>query len=316
VGWIIVPLKLDGWVSHLKNLSTFMSEREPLAEGTMDRIPNIEGKLRPIGISLGFVLIGTVGILDFLTGYEVSFSLFYVIPISSVTWLVGRQSGLIASLISACVWFAADAATGHSYSGHLIPIWNTLIRLSFFVIVTLLLSALKTAMQREKELARTDNLTGAVNSRLFFQLAQMEIDRLQRYEHPLTLAYIDLDDFKAVNDRFGHATGDEALRTVVSCAKRVLRRTDVIARLGGDEFAVLLPETNGEAARLAIPKLQRSLTKEMRFNNWPITFSIGVLTCNASPGTPDELLRMADEAMYSAKREDKNAVNYSMYPPQ
>ena len=279
----------------------------------MNLLANLEKPSRPLVISLGFVIIGAIGLSDFLTGYEFAFSLFYVIPITFVTWLMGRRCGIVASLTSAIVWFGADAATGHPYSHPLIPVWNSLIRLSFFVIITLLLSTARNAMEREKELARTDSLTGAVNSRLFYELAQMEIDRSQRYEHPFTIAYIDLDNFKTVNDQFGHPIGDQVLRTVVCYTKAHLRKTDVIARLGGDEFALLLPETGQESARVAISKLQSGLLKEMRKNNWPITFSIGVLMCSIAPLTAEELVRRVDELMYSAKHDSKNAIRYSTY---
>jgi len=279
----------------------------------MNFLANLEKRSQPFKLLLGFSLIGAIGILDFLTGYEFAFSLFYVIPISFVTWLLGRQPGITASLASAFVWLGADTASGHPYSHPLIPIWNSIIRFSFFLIVTLLLSALRTATEHERELARTDNLTGAVNSRLFFELLQMEIERSQRYEHPFTLAYVDLDNFKTVNDLFGHSAGVQALRIVVGYAKKNLRKIDVIARLGGDEFALLLPETGQESAQVTISKLQSGLLEEMRQNNWPITFSIGVLTCSPSSLGMDELIKMADELMYSVKRGSKNAINYASY---
>jgi diguanylate cyclase (GGDEF)-like protein len=262
---------------------------------------------------LEFALIGAIGILDFLTGYELAFSLFYVIPISLATWLLGQRHGITISLASALVWLGVDMASGHIYSNPFIPIWNTLIRLSFFVIIALLLSALKTAMEREKELAHTDYLTGAANSRLFFELVQMEIDRSQRYEHPFTLVYIDLDNFKTVNDQFGHPIGDRVLRTVVNYAKKNLRKIDVIARLGGDELALLLPQTNPESARVTLSKLQAGLLEEMQQNKWPITFSVGALTCSLPPPSSDELVRMADALMYSVKHGSKNAIKYSTY---
>jgi diguanylate cyclase (GGDEF)-like protein len=271
-------------------------------------------KLRkPLHILAGFLLIALIGVADFLTGYELAFSVFYVLPISIVTWLIGQWCGIIASFASALVWLGADVASGHPYSNPLIPIWNSLIRLSSFIIITLLISAVKSAMEREKELGRIDSLTEAVNSRFFFELAQIEIDRLQRYKHPFTLIYIDLDNFKIANDQFGHSTGDQVLRTIVSYAKEHLRRTDVVARLGGDEFALLMPETSQESACVAISKLQSGLLGEMRRNNWPITFSIGVLTCNTAPRTIDELVRMADRLMYTAKRDRKNTIRYSTY---
>ncbi len=139
------------------------------------------------------------------------------------------------------------------------------------------------------------------------------MDRFRRYEHPFTLAYIDLDNFKTVNDQFGHAAGDQVLLTVVNSLKNTMRSTDTIARLGGDEFALLLPETNQDAACVAFTKFQTGLPEQMRQNNWPVTFSIGALTCQTNMDSPDELVKMADELMYSAKHNGKNALIFSTY---
>ena len=309
----------------------------------MNFLSSLEKQSKPFWIVAGFALIGGVGILDFLTGYELAFSLFYLIPVALIAWLTSRRLGIVVcsgtvfvlyamilkdvlpaalghilvasflSLVSAIVWFIADIAAGSLYSHPFIYVWNTLIHLSFFVITALLLSTLRKVLEREREIAHIDYLTGAINSRLFYDFAQMEIDRIQRYEHPFTLAYIDLDNFKVVNDSFGHSVGDQALRTVVSATKKYLRKTDVVARLGGDEFVLLLPETNQESARVVLSKIQSGLLEEMRQNNWPITFSIGVLTCSAAPHTTDELVRMADELMYSVKHNGKNGIKYSVY---
>jgi diguanylate cyclase (GGDEF)-like protein len=279
----------------------------------MNFLSIFEERSKPFWIIVGFALIGGVGILDFLTGYELAFSEFYLIPVSLVTWRTSRRLGILASLTSALVWLIADIAAGNSYSHPFIYAWNTLLRLSFFLIIVFLLSALRRGLEREKELARTDYLTGAANARLFDDLVQMEIDRFQRYGHPFTLVYMDLDNFKTVNDRFGHSVGDQVLRTVVGSARQYLRKTDVVARLGGDEFALLLPETNPESARVALSKIQSGCLEEMRQNNWPVTFSMGALTCLAAPLKTNELLRMTDELMYSVKRNGKNAIQYASY---
>lgn len=279
----------------------------------MSIFAHIEEQSQLLKILLGVAIIGVIGILDFLTGYEFSFSLFYVIPISLMTWLMGQGAGVMASIASAFVWLGADLASGHPYSHPFIPVWNSLIRLSFFFIITVLFSKVRSAMKREEELARIDNLTGAVNSRQFLELIQMEIDRQQRYGSPFSLAYIDLDNFKSVNDQFGHPAGDQVLRTFVGYAKKNLRKTDVIARLGGDEFALLLPETNQEHVHTAISNLHSGLLEEMQRNNWPITFSTGVLTCSAAPPKTEELVRITDELMYSVKRDGKNAIRYAHY---
>jgi diguanylate cyclase (GGDEF)-like protein len=261
---------------------------------------------------LGFTLIGVIGTLDILTGYEMAFSIFYVMPISFAGWLMGRRIGILASLVSTFIWLLTDLS-GHIYANPIVPLWNTLVRLTFFCFVALLLSALKSSMEHEKALARTDYLTGAGNLRFFLELLQKEIDRSLRYKHPFTLIYVDLDNFKAVNDQFGHVVGDEVLRSLVTYITTHVRKTDVLARLGGDEFALLLPETTQESARVALTKLHGGLLEEMHQNKWPITFSIGVLTCSAPLLKADELVRMADELMYSVKYGGKNAITYSTY---
>jgi diguanylate cyclase (GGDEF)-like protein len=168
-------------------------------------------------------------------------------------------------------------------------------------------------LEREKNIARTDDLTGTANRRSFFETAGLEIERSKRYPHPYTVAYIDLDELKTVNDRFGHRVGDEVLCAMVDRIHSELRKTDVLARLGGDEFALLLPETGQEAARVAISKIQSSLADEMRKNNWAVTFSIGVITCLQASITTDELVKRADAAMYAVKKNGKNGVLYSVY---
>ncbi len=279
----------------------------------MNLLASLETQNKPKILFLGLVLTCVIGITDYLSGNELSFSVFYVLPISLIAWFTNKRYGLGISLISALVWLIAEIATREPYSSSLIPVWNTLIRLTFYVIITLLLSALREAVKRESELARIDYLTGAVNLRFFTNLAQMEIDRFQRYQHPFTLAYMDLDNFKTVNDKFGHAAGDQVLRTVASAVKGRMRITDIFARLGGDEFVLLLPETNQDSARSAVSKIHNGLMKEMKCNGWPLTFSIGVLTCEVAPPSTSALVKMADELMYSVKHEHKDAVKYSVF---
>ena len=261
---------------------------------------------------LGFIVVICIGGADILTGSELAFSVFYLIPIGVVTWFSGRNPGLFISLVSAVMWFLADDLSGQSYSQPLIRYWNTAVRFGFFVVVTILLPVLR-ALEREKSLARTDYLTGIANRRHFFELAQTELERSQRYQHPITLAYIDLDNFKIVNDQWGHKTGDKLLCAVVDRAKSQLRGTDTIARLGGDEFVLLLPETDQVAAKMVIPKIHNILTDEMRLNGWPVTFSIGVLTCLDTQIPMDELIKRADGLMYFVKRTGKNAIAYEVF---
>lgn len=121
-----------------------------------------------------------------------------------------------------------------------------------------------------------------------------------------------------MNDRFGHATGDELLRTVADTIRTRLRRVDSVARLGGDEFAVLLPETGAEAARGVVEQVRGGLADAMRTHAWPVTVSIGALTCVTAPESADALIRRVDDLMYAVKHGDKDGVMYGTYelPPQ
>ena len=162
-------------------------------------------------------------------------------------------------------------------------------------------------------LARVDPLTGAANQRSFYELAQREIERSRRYKYPFTLGYFDLDDFKAINDQFGHKVGDEILRAVVKYATGRLRKTDLFARLGGDEFAFLLVETGPELAQTIVSKFQEDIFLRIQENNRPVTFSIGALTCVDASLALEEILKMVDDLMYSVKREGKAGIKYSVY---
>jgi diguanylate cyclase (GGDEF)-like protein len=270
--------------------------------------PHLLKRLAWVGVGVVFTLL--LGGIDYLTGYELSFSLFYLAPISFVAWYGGKKAGVALSFLASLVWLVADVASRHYYSHVGVYFWNTAIRLGFFVIVALLLSALKAALDLERQLARTDSLTQATNSRYFVELVQKEIERASRYGRNFSLAYLDCDNFKAVNDQFGHSTGDEVLRVIVTDVSEQLRSTDVIGRLGGDEFAILFPETDQEAVQTVISRIQGDLLAEMENHEWGVTFSIGVLTCEGGACTSENLIKQVDNLMYSVKKDGKNGVRF------
>ena len=247
-----------------------------------------------------------LGIMDYLTGNEIDVSLFYLAPIVLVTWSVNQNLGLLISFVSGLSWLAAEYAAGLRYSTPSLYFWNTLIRTSFFVVVTYLVAELQKSRREERQAARTDFISGAANARYFYELLQREIDRLRRYPHPTTLVYIDIDNFKLVNDLFGHHVGDEVLRCIASELKSQLRNTDLIARLGGDEFAMLLPSTRHFEAQVVVSKIHAHLRETMRRRNWPVTFSMGSVTCVSAPHSAQQLVNMADELMYAVKNSTKD----------
>ena len=167
---------------------------------------------------------------------------------------------------------------------------------------------LQAALESEKNLSRVDFLTGIPNRRMFYQALTLEGKRSRRYGRPITLIYIDVDNFKYLNDQFGHATGDELLKTIGTTLETTVRSTDMAARLGGDEFAVLLPETDEPSAGVIVAKLRQNLEAAIGPKGWPVTFSFGVVTFPIALDSTEEMIKRADEFMYEAKRGGKSAV--------
>jgi diguanylate cyclase (GGDEF)-like protein len=257
-------------------------------------------------------MVAVIGNIDYWISWELYFFAFYLVPIFLGTWFVGRWAGIFTSLFGAVAWLVINVLSTHNYRHPLIPVWNAMIILSFFIVITYILTSLKKALEHEEELARTDYLTGVANRRLFFELAGAEINKAYRYHRPITLIYIDLDNFKTVNDFMGHNTGDRVLLLVAQTIKMNIRGSDVVTRLGGDEFAVMLPETGVNASAIVIDKIIKNLDEIMRHNNWPVTFSCGVYSFVSPPESVDVMVYKADQLMREAKQAGKNQIKYSI----
>jgi diguanylate cyclase (GGDEF)-like protein len=168
---------------------------------------------------------------------------------------------------------------------------------------------LQEVLESVTEMAHKDPLTGIANSRYFYEVATLELEMERRYNHPsLALAYLDIDDFKAVNDRHGHMVGDQLLRKVARIMSDEIRSVDVPARVGGDEFVILLPESDAEACMTAMRRLQSHLLRVMEENEWPVTVSIGVACYSSVPASVEEMVASADRLMYEVKNEGKNGI--------
>jgi diguanylate cyclase (GGDEF)-like protein len=211
---------------------------------------------------------------------------------------------------AAAVWLGADILAGNEYSHRAIPVWNSIVRLGFFVTVGGLTASIRRRLDDEEHLADTDSLTGLANARSFYEKVDAEIVRQKRYRNAFTLVYIDLDNFKAVNDRWGHEAGDDLLVNVARILQQNTRASDAAARLGGDEFAVLFPMTGANDAEAAVTVLQGRLDDCMTKNLWPVTFSVGVVTFVGAPRDVREAVKAADDRMYAAKRRGKNCISY------
>ena len=239
---------------------------------------------------------------------RISLLIFHFIPVIFATWCISMGAGVFFSFLSIAAWLTGDYFRfGSLYQG-LVQMINEAFTLAGFFFMVFILSKLRGVLERERELASRDSLTGIYNRRAFYDIAGSEIIRAERFTHPLSVAYIDLDNFKTVNDLMGHAAGDDLLCSVTDTISSNVRSIDIIARLGGDEFVVLFPETGSATAVAASEKIEKKLNDDMFQNNWPVTFSIGLVTFERPPDSVNELIQRSDALMYSAKQSGKNMI--------
>lgn len=167
--------------------------------------------------------------------------------------------------------------------------------------------------EQTRALSITDGLTNAYNHRYFQEYLTREVQRSARYSNPLSMVMVDIDNFKIFNDTYGHRQGDLILKSVVALLKKNYRETDFVARYGGEEFAVVLPETDALGAYIATERC-RVLLQKFKFPNMKkskslkVTVSCGVASYPKHAATKEQLISMADMAMYKAKKEGRNKV--------
>ncbi len=267
----------------------------------------LEKQRKPVLVMLGTLLLVLVSAGDYLThtiGW-LEFSPFYLVPVSFFTWFVGKRTGFAVAGTSVIIGFFI---TLRQIPGS-IAYWDLVIRFALYVSSTLMISQLKMLYDRERQLSRLDPLTKIENRRAFFEAASRAKSFSERNGVPLSIAYLDVDSFKQLNDRFGHRTGDKILTAAAVAIRKALRPTDLVARLGGDEFAVLLPATDRGAADLVLSRVRLEIDRAMQERGWPATVSIGAESFSAPFGSIPEMLQAADAAMYAVKQSKKGRLN-------
>lgn len=262
---------------------------------------------------IAVVLAILIGIAEFSLHESIDFSLLYLIPISLIVLLVGRIEGFALAVVSSLGFILIDYLL-NGWSVIYFTIINAAMRFGIFACFVILLYFLKEAHEREAILARRDSLTGVLNGRGFYEDIKYEVAKFNRENGVITLAYMDIDNFKTVNDTLGHNEGDMLLRLVASTIEKTVRSVDSVARLGGDEFAVLFPGMNENNTKKIISRIKEILDEQAIQNKLPISFSMGVVTFNKLPSSIDEMIKIADEHMYAVKNNGKNNVDYYIYP--
>jgi diguanylate cyclase (GGDEF)-like protein len=256
-------------------------------------------------------LVAAVGAVEISLGFETSLLALYALPIALAAWGAMPRTAYVLAAVAVALPTPFAVLSGDAIGGAVI--WSVSSNFVLLGIIVLLLSTLRRRLSDEAAFAATDALTGLLNRGSFIARLDGELTRAARYGRAFTLAYVDLDNFKAVNDLEGHDAGDELLRRTADALRSSTRQTDVLGRLGGDEFAVVLPEITGGATGSVLENLRKQLIRAMAKGGWPVTFSIGAVTFETPIDTSRDALRVADEAMYRVKRSGKDGIHHLVW---
>jgi len=258
---------------------------------------------------------------DYVTGPTVSLTIGYLFVDCFAAWTLRERAGIGVVLFSIALGstvngFGVLPAADPVGLPAAIAVWNTVTRAAGAVLIVLMVAALRHTIDGERWRASTDHLTRSLNGGAFRSQIERVAHTGRRQRATLLLLYMDLDGFKAVNDRHGHAAGDVVLRRFADEARARMRPGDLFARLGGDEFCAFLAIERGAAPEQVAESLHARLSEALRSTGHAVTCSMGAVVIDAAAAADTErLIGLADEAMLEVKRNGKNAIRIAFDTP-
>lgn len=267
-------------------------------------------------ITLALVaFVAALGYVDHVSGPEIGSALFYLVPILIAAYYLRLPSVIAIVLCSSAAWFVVEYISLPERETW-IAAWNGMSSLAIFGLVGFLVvrvrsdqgmkaalnARLRALLHNETQVARTDGLTGLPNSRYFMESLNTQVSRRDSSSRSLCVLYIDLDNFKQVNDQYSHSAGDDVLARFAQLLRATLRAGDLPARLGGDEFAVILDGQDSQAAKAIGERLVAGMAKIGE--EYPLAglgCSVGVAYFEKTPANAQDVLKTADKAMYEVK---------------
>lgn len=276
-------------------------------KATFPFIFSLPKKLKWMFAIVGLILIVGLGGLRVYTHAQFAFASLMLIPVLANTWLIGRFGGWLSGFLAAFMWGYADYMNATSADSVWLFGLNTVIHFINYGIVVELLHKVQELLEREINNARQDRLTGLLNRRGFMQAFNHQIELAQRLNTSFSISFIDLDQFKQLNDTKGHLEGDAALKSIGAVLMKEIRSTDVVGRLGGDEFCIAGFTSSSKDAETEALRLHTQLTQALS-NHAPVGVSMGVVFFDRPALPASQMIQMADETMYAVKQAGKGQV--------
>jgi diguanylate cyclase (GGDEF)-like protein len=270
----------------------------------LERLP------RAFLLGVCFLAVGGLVSLNALGLPGVSFALLYLVPVAIAAWFVNLRIGLSIALLCALgtIWVSQSDAPPQLF-------WNAFSLWGILAVVALLINTLKSSSEMEKQLLRTDIVTGAINRLFFTELLEAELQRSSRYEYALTLAFLTLKALPQLRAKMGAQVEEEFLYKIVDQISESLRANDVVARLSPDQFAILLPQTDSKQSEQVFNRLTPLLQSSVKQLNFEaLSYLITVTTFEDIPDTLDEVLEASAAFSQNSPEPAANRCVYQTLP--
>jgi diguanylate cyclase (GGDEF)-like protein len=266
----------------------------------------------PRGFLIGACLLAVGGLasLNFLVFQGFSFALLYLVPVAIAAWFINLRFSLAIALLCSLgtIWVSQGSASAQLF-------WNAFSLWGIFAVVALLINTLKISSEMEKQLLRTDTVTGAINRLFFTELLEAELQRSSRYRYPLTLALLNLKTLPQLREQLGTEAEEEFLYKIVDQISESLRANDVVARLSPTQFAILLPQTNSKQSEQVFSRLMPPLQSSVQQLNFEsLSYLVAVTTFEDIPDTLDEVLGASEEFAQNSPEPTETHCIYQTLP--
>ncbi|MFA9445568.1 diguanylate cyclase domain-containing protein [Egicoccus sp. AB-alg6-2] len=287
-----------GWMTSPGRARRVLATSDPAGSRSASMVHAL--LVAPAGLVVTVAAAAIVGIgFASLTGQR-GLGMLYVVPVALAAVACRAVAASALAALASVTWMLSAPPAGSLAAPFALA--EGVLRFVSLCAVVVVVQGLLEMLDRAATLSGIDELTRLANRRALYNRAELEIARMRRTGSPMTVAYLDIDDFKRINDRLGHEEGDAVLRDLARLLRTRMRRTDLAARVGGDEFFLLLADTDQVEAAAFFRSLRDAFGEHLRSGDAEVSVSVGVTTIHSPPSSAEDLLRLADAVMYRAKR--------------